>query len=121
MGTRSFRATGASVTSYASGDPLASLSVPSTGLYILFGSFTVSNNGPDAIGGGGCTFFNGGRQLSAGGSFDVPAGTTVTLSLPGLDAIRDSTQPVTMVCVYTTGTGPVAISDISIRAVRLEE
>jgi hypothetical protein len=121
MGTQSFRTTGADVTSYTSGDPLANLSLPSTGLYIMFGSLTVQNNGPDAVGGGGCGFFNGARQLSAGSSFEAAAGATATFSVSGLDAIRDSSQPLTLLCQYTTGTGPVAVTDISIRAIRLEE
>jgi hypothetical protein len=42
------------------------------------------------------------------------------LSLPGLDEVRDSTQPITMLCQFS-GTGPVAGTAISLRAVRLEE
>ena len=118
-GTRSFRASGSDSADYASGATLVSVSVPSNGLYILFGTVTLANNGLLTVS-GGCGLFNGARQLQAGNGISLSAGDTASFSLPGLDEVRDSTQPITMLCQFS-GTGPVAASAISLRAVRLEE
>jgi hypothetical protein len=118
-GTSSYAATGPDTTAYVSGATLASVSVPAAGLHILFGSVTLTNNGPDPIDNGGCGLFNGSRQLQAGNGVNLAPGETATLSLPGLDEVRDSSQPVTMMCQFS-GTGPVAASGAAVRAVRLE-
>jgi hypothetical protein len=118
-GTRSFLAAGGDTSTYASGATLVSLAVPSNGLHILVGSVTLTNNGPDPLS-GGCGLFNGARQLQAGNGISLNPGDTASLSLPGLDEVRDSTQPITMLCQFS-GTGPVAGTAISLRAVRLEE
>lgn len=118
-GTRSFQAAGSDTANYASGATLVSLSVPSNGLYILFSAVTLANNGPDPVS-GGCGLFNGARQLQTGNGINLNPGDTASLALPGLDEVRDSTQPITMVCQFS-GTGPVAASAISLRTVRLDE
>ena len=101
-----------------SGATLASVSVPTAALHILFGSVTLTNNGPDQVN-GGCGLFNGAQQLQAGNGIDLAPGATQRFSLPGLDEVRDSSQPVTMMCQFS-GTGPVAATGARIRAVRLE-
>ncbi len=114
----SFSATGSDVTAYVNDDPLASLPVPSNGLYILFATITLANNGPDPVS-GGCGLKNGTRQLQAGTGVNLNPGDSATMSLPGLDAIRDSSQPITVVCDLS-GTGPIAATSTTLRTVRLD-
>ena len=92
--------------------------MPTAALHILFGSVTLTNDGPDQVN-GGCGLFNGAQQLQAGNGIDLAPGATQRFSLPGLDEVRDSSQPVTMTCQFS-GTGPVAATGATVRAVRLE-
>jgi hypothetical protein len=117
-GTRSFAAAGSDTSAYVSGATLAGVTVPAAALHILFGSVTLTNDGPDQVN-GGCGLFNGSQQLQAGNGIDLAPGATMRFSLPGLDEVRDSSKPVTMMCQFS-GTGPVAATGATVRAVRLE-
>lgn len=114
---RVFQGSGADVADI-NGATLVSLTVPTAGLFIHFGSVTLRNDGPDQAT-GGCALFNGARQQQAGSAFDLAPGASGTFSLPGLDEVRDPTQPITLQCGYG-GTGPVSASAISLRLIELE-